>query len=117
MPQLDVGVGAAHDLCLQLASAGLLPGQLGPLIAACAALTALMVGTRLCAPQQVLSQKAWHVWQALTGTAGLVVVPQVLLGTFFGVQSLWPAAVSAVSGASAAQGCVALSAHFRARDC
>jgi hypothetical protein len=85
---------------LQIAFAGQLPNLLIPAITAGAALTAVMMTARIFSSRHVITMQAWHAWQALTAIVGIVIVPQVLSGTFFGVQSLWPAAISAVPGSS-----------------
>jgi hypothetical protein len=85
---------------MQMAAAKQLPGLLVPVMAVCVALTAVMMTSRIFACGNVVTKHAWHAWQALTAILGIVVVPQVLSGTFFGVQSLWPAAIFAVPGAS-----------------
>ena len=65
--------------------------------------TAAMVASRVLAPRMRATQQAWHAWNALLGIIGLVTVPQVLAGTFFGIDNLWPAYVSAAPGATSAQ--------------
>jgi hypothetical protein len=59
-----------------------------------------MVAARRAASRVRATEQAWHVWSALLGIIGLVTVPQVLAGTFFGINTMWPAYVSAVPGAN-----------------
>ena len=75
---------------MQLAWAGQLPATWTPYLVIAAAVTAAMVAARVIAPRVRASEKAWHVWNALLGVVGLVTVPQVLAGTFFGIGNLWP---------------------------
>ena len=85
---------------MQLAWAGQLPAAWTPYLVIAAAVTTAMVAARVIAPRMRASEKAWHAWNALLGVVGLVTVPQVLAGTFFGIDNLWPAYVSAVPGAT-----------------
>ena len=83
---------------LQMALAGHLPPMLAQGLALAAASTLAMLVLRFAFSSWRLTKSAWHAWQALLAIIGVVTVPQVLAGTFFRVQNLWPAYVSAVPG-------------------
>jgi hypothetical protein len=83
---------------VQLAWAGHLPGALLPMLVVAAICTAAVVSVRVVASQHPTTRKVWRVWQAITAIVGVVIVPQVLAGTFFGVTSLWPASIATAPG-------------------
>lgn len=87
---------------MQMALAGHLPPVLTQGLALAAASTLGMLVLRFAFSGWRLTQNAWHAWQALLAIIGVVTVPQVLAGTFLGVQTLWPAYLSAVPGAAVA---------------
>jgi hypothetical protein len=86
------------NLRVQMAWAGQLPAVFTRPLVLAAASTIVMITLRNVAHSQPLTGKAWHAWQALLAIIGLVTVPQVLAGTFFGITSLWPAYTAAVPG-------------------
>jgi hypothetical protein len=94
-----IGVVSNYAVLFQMVWAGHLPHTFAQMLSVAATATAAMVAARLLLQQSAVTENAWHAWQALLAVIGLVTVPQVLAGTFFGTQSLWPAYIAAVPGA------------------
>lgn len=84
---------------MQLSLAGQLPSGMLPGLVVAALTTAVVMALRLLAWRQPVVHRVWRYWQALTGIAGIVVVPQALAAAFFGVRSLWPASLATAPGA------------------